>query len=189
MWIQLLISVTLVLQSQHFDTHLLDRSTQKHPVILGPMLIHQRKTTQTYHFFASSIVGLRPQLSNLQAFGTGGEKALEAAFQLQFKGAIHLLCFIHVKDAILQKLRDIGICGDSNSYFIQSIFGRQEGTHRFEGLVDCDDLEMFETNLKDMEQDWNKKECELRSTDKPVFFISCFVRIKRIIFLGRCLSQ
>ena len=60
--------------------HLLDRSTQKHPVILGPMLIHQRKTTQTYHFFASSIVGLRPQLSNLQAFGTDGEKSLEAAF-------------------------------------------------------------------------------------------------------------
>ena len=37
-------------------------------------------------------------------------------------------------------------------------------------IVDCDDLQMFETNLKDMEQDWNKKECELRSIDKPVFY-------------------
>ena len=74
-----------------------------------------------------------------------------------------------VSTQLKRTIRDIGICGDSNSCFIQSIFGRQEGTHRFEGLVDCDDLEMFETNLKDMEQDWNKKECELRSTDKPVF--------------------
>ena len=98
--------------------HLLDRSTQKHPVILGSMLIHQIKTTQTDHFFASSIVGLRPQLSNLQALGTDGEEALEAAFHLQFKGAIHLFCFIHIKDAILRTLHDIGICGDSNSYLI-----------------------------------------------------------------------
>ena len=51
---------------------LLDRNTKKPPVFLGPMLIHQRKTTQLYHFLASSIVGICLELASIQAIGTDG---------------------------------------------------------------------------------------------------------------------
>jgi hypothetical protein len=78
------------------------------------------------------MVGLRPELSEIKAFGTDGEEALGDAFQCQFPNSVHLLCF---QDCIVRKLRDMGICGFLIKLFIDDIFGKQEGTHRFNGLV------------------------------------------------------
>ena len=78
----------------HFDVTV---TTYKHPMLtfrnphkLGPIFIHQRKQFQNYHFFAASLVGLRPALWNLHAFGTDREVALAKAFHSQFPTAIHL---------------------------------------------------------------------------------------------------
>ena len=79
-------------------------SNQVHPVMMGPMFIHQRKTFGTYHAFASNLIGLRPELRGTKAFGTDGENALSKAFALEFPGAIHLHCFLHFKDNIKSKL-------------------------------------------------------------------------------------
>ena len=53
--------------------------------MMGPLFIHQCKKYVSYHFFASSLVGLRPALSDLKMFGTDGEKALSNAFQMAKK--------------------------------------------------------------------------------------------------------
>ena len=55
-----------------------------HPVMFGPMFIHHRKTFATYNFFFSQLVGLKPNLRDIQCFGTDGEKALEQALHTQF---------------------------------------------------------------------------------------------------------
>ena len=68
---------------------LLERNTKKPPVLIGPMLVHQRKTTQSYHFLASSMVA---ELSEIKAFGSDGEKALGDAFQCQFPKS--LICYV-----------------------------------------------------------------------------------------------
>ena len=60
------------------------------PVMLGPVFVHQRKRFETYHFFASSLTGLKPSLTDIRAFGTDGEKALSSAFQTVFRQAVHL---------------------------------------------------------------------------------------------------
>ena len=83
-------SVTL---TTYRHLQLIGRDTKKPPVMIGPMLIHQRKTSQSYHFLSSSMVGLCPELTSLQAFGTDGEVPLSDAFQLQFKNSTHLVCF------------------------------------------------------------------------------------------------
>ena len=44
-------------------------SSDKHPVLLGPMLVHQKKTFESCYFLASTVVGLCPQLNFLTAFG------------------------------------------------------------------------------------------------------------------------
>lgn len=137
---------------------LLHRVTKKHPVILGPMLVHQNKTFESYHFLASSMVGLCPQLSSLTAFGTDGEKPLGDAFAVQFHGASHLLCFLHVKERIKMKLRDLGISGEYIKPFLSDIFGHQEGTHLFCGLVDCESSEEFDEQLLQLETTWNERE-------------------------------
>ena len=40
------------------------RQTNKHPILLGPMLLHQNKTFESYYFLASTVVGLCQQLSD-----------------------------------------------------------------------------------------------------------------------------
>ena len=66
---------------------LLENSSGNHPVIMGPIFIHQQKKFETYYFFASSLVGLKPSLRKLMAFGTDGEKALSTAFSTVFDNA------------------------------------------------------------------------------------------------------
>ena len=79
---------------------LIDRQTKKSPILVEPILVHQKKTLESYHFLASGIVGIYPQLStcSLVAYGTDGEKAIGDAFKIQFPGAKHLLCSIHVRN-------------------------------------------------------------------------------------------
>ena len=50
--------------------HLLLESvrTGKPPVMIGPTLVHYKKSFQTYLFFASSLVGLKRELDHLHAF-------------------------------------------------------------------------------------------------------------------------
>ena len=79
--------------------HLLlhSKRTNKPPVMLGPTLIHYRKSFPTYLFLASSMISLNRNLEGLRAFGTDGEKALKDAFAHEFKCAVNLTCFIHVR--------------------------------------------------------------------------------------------
>ena len=165
----LLLTWATVTTDHHLQ--LLDRSTKQPPVLIGPMLLHQRKTTQSYHFLASSMVGLCPDLVSIQAFGTDGEKALSDAFQLQFRNATHLQCFLHVKDSIVRKLRDIGICGDAAKPYIYDIFGIQEQTHLYSGLVGCNLSSEFDEQLLKLKDKWNEMECSIRSTTCPMFLI------------------
>ena len=81
-----------------------DKRTGHFPIILGPTLVHQCKLFETYHFFASTLVGLRPALCNVLCFGTDGEGALVKAFKQQLPHAIHLRCFRHMKQDIKRKL-------------------------------------------------------------------------------------
>ena len=55
--------------------HLLlkSRRTDRPPVFVGQLLIHYRKTFSSYLFFSSSLVGLKPELEGVRAFGTDEE--------------------------------------------------------------------------------------------------------------------
>ena len=74
---------------------LISTRSGKNPVMIGPLMIHYRKTFHMYVFFVATLVGLRRELVGLRAFGTDGEKALADAFSHEFHYAVHLTCFIH----------------------------------------------------------------------------------------------
>ena len=86
-------------------------TTGKSPVFLGPMLVDQSKTEQTYRYLASSVKRFNPNTVSLQAFGTDGERALSNAFNEEFPVADHHRCFIHLRKNIEMKLSSIGING------------------------------------------------------------------------------
>ena len=63
---------------------LINRKTGKHPVFIGPMLIHQRRTYENYFYFASELLKYRRSLSSINAVGTDGEEQLSKAFNTVF---------------------------------------------------------------------------------------------------------
>ena len=82
----------------------IDSRTGELPIMLGSMLVHQRKLYATYHFFALALVGMNPKLTSVLAFSTDGEEAAVKAFKRQFPFAVHLRCFRHRKQDIQRKL-------------------------------------------------------------------------------------
>ena len=137
--------------------HLLvtDRRTGESPVMLGRVFVHQKKAFESYHFFASSLISLVPSLDKLLAFGTDGEEPLQSAFRKQFKFAIILRCFRHLRQNIRRKLvSDMGVKEDDAQEILSYIFGIRSGPTLFEGLVDADDECQFEAKLAIFKDLW-----------------------------------
>lgn len=59
---------------------LLSKRTNTHPVMLGQIMIHYKKTFTTYKFFATCLVTKNRELQGLRAFGTDGEKNLYSEY-------------------------------------------------------------------------------------------------------------
>ena len=72
-----------------------NRKTGKHPVFIGPVMVHQNRKYVTYYYFASQLKKMRPGLEGLSAVGTDGEETLSSAFKSVFSGSSHLLCQLH----------------------------------------------------------------------------------------------
>ena len=130
------------------------RRTADHPVFIGPVMIHYRKSFSTYLFFASTLVGMKPELSNLKSFGTDGEEALFDAFQQVFPNAVHLLCALHMKRNVKAKLQELSIGEHIQQMVMGDIFGKQVNSQLIEGLVDSCDEKQFEEGLEALSKKW-----------------------------------
>ena len=120
--------------------------------MIGPMLVHRRKLFSSYHFFASSLVSLKPLISDLQAFGTDGEENLFKAFSAQFSRAKHLRCFLHFRDNCKAKLQQMSVQNDVTIEIIQDILGSfLKGK---EGLVDASDCDALRDRLHSLKSKW-----------------------------------
>ena len=104
--------------------HMLMRAPPKytnHPLLLGPVLIHQTKTFNAFYYFASTLIRLNPSLKNIQAFGTDGESELIKAFSCAFPHAVHLRCTNHLHQNIKDKLRLLGFSQEISRNIIADI--------------------------------------------------------------------
>jgi len=115
-------------------------------------MIHCNKTFSTYLFFASSLVGLRPELSKLKCFGTDGEEALSDAFKQACCKAVHLLCSIHFRRNLKEKLKELHVAKDKQDIVLSDIFGSQ----LMEGLIDSEDEKEFSLGLEVLSTTWKK---------------------------------
>ena len=129
-----------------------NQRTGKNPVMIGPMLVHRRKLFTDYHFFASSLVSLKPSLCDLQAFGTDGEECLYNAFATEFSRAHHVRCFLHFRDNCKAKLHEMKVSSDSVLEIIQDILG--SFLRGKQGLVDACSSEDLRDKLYSMQGRW-----------------------------------
>ena len=126
----------------------------KHPTLIGPVLISEKKTEETYSTFCSSFKSLELGLSNLIAFGTDDEKALENAFNLNFERSVHLLCEIHLKKNIERKLIALGIQGRTKDNIVSDVFGHRKGEVYEVDLSDAASENDFSQQLAILEKKW-----------------------------------
>ena len=126
--------------------------------MIGPTLIHYRKTFASYLFFASAMVGHCKEIEQLRVFGTDGEKALIDAFTHEFPFAIHLTCFIHVRRNIKEELAKNSLPLDVQAIILDDIFGKKIGTTLFEGLLDVNTEAKFDDKLELLQSKWMKQE-------------------------------
>ena len=121
--------------------HTLLRSTQYgvEPAMIGPILLHQGKSYESYFPLPSLMVKYCPKLKELQAIGTDCEKALINAVVSVFQMALHLLCDLHMKDNIDEKMREYQLDPSLCVEIRQKIFGKKIGHSKVPGMVDCRD--------------------------------------------------
>ncbi len=125
-----------------------------HPTLFGPVLIHERKTEETYSVFCGSLKALEPEIVNLLAFGTDDELALTNAFNKNFERATHLLCELHLKKNTERKLIDLGITGGVKDGIQADIFGKRTEDIFKSGLSDSDSQEDFFSKLAILKDKW-----------------------------------
>ncbi|XP_028411673.1 uncharacterized protein LOC114534428 [Dendronephthya gigantea] len=132
--------------------HLLLRTNEgPHPVRVGPVLVHNRKKSSSYHELPSTMIKLNPATRNTLVYGTDGEKAVSDAFGSCLPNAKHLLCDLHMRDNISSKLHELGIRGEVAKSIVLDVFGRRVGGERIPGLIDTasvSDLDLRMENLK-----------------------------------------
>lgn len=92
--------------------------TGKHPVMVGPILVHQTTRFSAYNYFASTLVGYDKKLRKIMAFGTDGDNNLIEALGHNFTSALQFRCFIHFKKNLEIKFRDLAIQSSVSRRFI-----------------------------------------------------------------------
>ena len=150
-----------------YQNVLVRNKSGNHPILLGPVLVHQTKTLRPFHYLASTLVRLNPNLVNLRAYGTDGEPELIRAFSICFPNAVHLRCTNHLRQNIKDKLRSLNIPQSLWKEFLADIFGKQTGSHFEHGLVDCSSQGAFDTALESVKEKWNNMErsCQVAECD------------------------
>ena len=101
---------------------MLETKSGVHPVMLGPILLHQRKLFASYYTLPSTMIRYYPELQGVLSFGTDVELALSKAFESAFPFAVHLLCDMHMEDTITSKLKELEIRGSEAKRYKHSIF-------------------------------------------------------------------
>jgi len=112
-----------------YQNVLVRNKSGNHPILLGPVLVHQTKTLCPFHYLASTLVRLNPNLVNLRAYGIDGEPELITVFRICFPNAVHLRCINHLRQNIKNKLRSLNIPWSLGKEFLADIFGKQAGSH------------------------------------------------------------
>ena len=125
-----------------------NKQSGKHPVIIGPSIIHMTKEFEDYHYLATPFKTHCKNFETLTAFGTDGEINLANAFVCELPHAIHLRCKIHLSENIERKLVKLLFGKDGRQNLLGTIFGRRNGNSRMKALVGANSVEEFDEMLE-----------------------------------------
>ena len=131
------------------------KNSNVHPVLLGPTLIHASKTFESYYTLPSTMVKLKKELAKIRSFGSDGEVNVADAMQTCFPCSKQLLCWIHSRDNVEVKLKNLGV--KDKQQYMEEIYGKRCGNLKIKGLLDVVDDREFEEKWKTLEEKWKQR--------------------------------
>ena len=154
--------------------HAESRYKEKHPLEMGPRLIHTEKNTNNFIGFCSSLLRMNHNLRTIQAIGSDGYDALMNSILICFQDTQKLLCSNHKKENIQRKLKNEFRSREAAAnHIISDIFGKDSGSIYERGLIDSTSTEEFDRGLMNVKVTWD---CPLPQ------FHSWFVKYEADIF-------
>ena len=124
------------------------------PVIIGPLLLHMNEENSSYFHLPREMIRLQPSLTNIKVFGSDSEKNVYQPFRVLFPSFIHLLCDLHKKDNVKEKLGNSNFCQEEINIVMPDIFGKKVGEIVEKGLVDAQSIDEFEGIYKNLKTKW-----------------------------------
>ena len=86
----------------------ISKRTGKHPVMIGPTLIHKHRDEEAFAYLASSMIRVSPRLVSLLAIGSDRDKAIKKGLGSQFPNVVFVACKKHFEDDLKRKLSELG---------------------------------------------------------------------------------
>ena len=159
-------------------SHLLleDVKSGMHPILMGPLLVHQQKNFVSFNYFCSTVIGYDRRLRNIMAFGTDGDASLIESLSHAFPFAVQLRCTIHFKRNLEEKLKSSGYPSIVITEFLEDIFGCHTGTKDVKGLIDTEGEGEFESFLCSCEEKWNEIDRNYLPSAKNLSFYPYFCK-------------
>ena len=134
------------------NTLLQVKESNHSPSFLGPMMICLTKDYQTYLSFVHRLLREVPGFAHyLHVYGTDSEDALVNSLAAGFHGSSHLLCYIHCKKNIQQKMKQIGLSDGLAKRICCDLFSRS-------GLVWSKSEAEFEEKVSRLIEEWDSLE-------------------------------
>ena len=172
-----------VTATQYEHQLLVNRQSGKHPVMVGPLLVHQKKEKLSFKLLVDFLVDQEPRLKNLRALGTDGETAISFAFKERCVFLLVLFCAIRLRRNVTDKMVALGIEESQRGEICADIFDVQVGSQLQEGIIDAEDEEEFRVRLAQLQEVW-----ETRSGVKGREFHLWFQRYKADVILRHVLK-
>lgn len=130
------------------------KETRENPIMVGPIMLHDDSSFETYHNFFSivkCVIGSDQNIDELGMIvgedlilGSDDEKAISKALDIVFPNASRYLCTKHLRENIIKYLTDkIGVSKTDRSTFLTVLFGS-------DGLTNSDSSFSFETRAEEL---------------------------------------
>ena len=106
------------------------KGTSHPPSLLGPVMVCMTKDESTYLSFLHCLLRAVPGLGNsLHATGTDNKSALRNAITAGFSQSHPLLCYLHSKTNVKEKLRRLGLSQALSGRILEDIYAKGKWTN------------------------------------------------------------
>ncbi len=175
-----------VVTTTYRNLYVKSKRTGKYPCIMGPVMITHRTNRQTYRLLFDSITQARPSLStNLKAFITDGESALQNALTEAFPNAVSLMCITHIERNIRRHAKENLHLSDR---FAATVIKDITGSVNNKGLIHSKTYNEYCSNVEKLHTKWNTMEEAEIPNREPMFF-QYFRKNKAQVLYDHCMTH